>query len=142
MIDTVLPVREAYFLALQGLEVDFNGEILAVPVYDGAPPEAVRPYILLSTQDTNGDVAIKDEFCYNTEESILLDVVTAFPSGTGGKKLSDLISNEILQRVFPRLTILEKPVYTVFVNSSTLEEEDGAHKIYRRLLRFRNSIFQ
>jgi hypothetical protein len=139
MKDTGLAVRTAYYQALEG-NVAVNG--ITVPVYDGAPSDAEFPYILLSTQDANGGLSLKDDECFNTEETILLDIVTGFPSNTGGKKLSDLIANEILQIVHPKITIDAKEVHTTFVAGTTLEEQDGAKKIFRRLLRFRHNIYQ
>lgn len=139
MKDTGLAVRTAYYQALEG-NVEIEG--ITVPVYDGVPSDAEFPYILLSTQDSIGGRELKDDDCFNTDESILLDIVTGFPGNTGGKKQSDLIANEILQIVHPKITIDSKEVRTTFISGITLEEQNGAQKIFRRLLRFRNNIFQ
>jgi hypothetical protein len=139
MKDTGLALRTAYYQALEG-NVEIDG--ITVPVYDGAPSEAEFPYILLSTQDSTSGISIKDDDCFNTDDTILLDIVTGFRGNTGGKKLSDLIANEVLQIVHPKITIDAKEIRTSFVASTTLEEQTGEKKIFRRLLRFRHNIFQ
>jgi hypothetical protein len=139
MKDSGLAVRTAYYQALNG-NVEVDG--VNVPVYDGAPSGADYPYILLSTQDSTEGKGLKDDDCFNLDETILLDIVTGFPSNTGGKRQHDLIANEILQLIHPKITIDSKEVRTTLVNGTTLEEISGDRKIFRKLLRFRHNIFQ
>jgi hypothetical protein len=139
MKDTGLAVRTAYYQALEG-NVELNG--VTVPVYDGAPSDAEFPYILLSTQDSLEGLGCKASIA--TDDAILLDIVTGFPGNTGGKKQSDLIANEILQIVHPTITLSDgfQSVSNKLESSITLEEQNGDRKIFRRLLRFRTTIYQ
>lgn len=138
MKDSGLVVRTAYYEAL-------NGNVLVnsvpVPVYDDVPNDADYPYIKLSDQTSNEVVLTRS--CFNVDATILIDIVTGFKQG-GGKKQSDIIAGQILELVHPTITLTGdfQSVSSTLEASNTIEEKTDSHKIYRRLLRFRNFIHQ
>ena len=139
MRDTGLALQTAYFTALNG-NITSRGN--NVPVYDSGPPsETPYPYILLSTMDSTEGRGCRSST--STEDTILIDIVTASQGNTGGKKQSHEISDQVLQIVHPDLEVLGFQNLGVSLESSTtLTEISGADKIYRKLLRFRHLIFQ
>lgn len=138
MRDTQLILRTAYYTTLSG-NVTINAT--PVPVYDNVPENADFPYIKLSTQDSFETGATKD--CLATTDNILIDIVTGFKKG-GGKSQSELIADQVLQLIYPKITLPTgfNPSYTRKVSDTTLEEQDNAYKIYRRLIRLEHNIFQ
>ncbi|HYG84524.1 MAG TPA: hypothetical protein VD907_06650 [Verrucomicrobiae bacterium] len=92
-------IRKAYIDALAALQVD----AITVPVYDeflrGTPPiiREAKCYVIVRDQQS---VEVTNTKCGQKQECfITLDVVTVFPKNKGGKLLSELISNGILQLV-------------------------------------------
>lgn len=139
MRDTGLPLRTAYYSALNG-NITINGRV--VPVYDGAPSNAVYPYILLSTQDSSEGIGCRNATA--TEDTILIDIVTGFQGNSGGKKQGDQIADQVLQIVHPDLELSGdfQNLGTTLESSTTLTELSGSDKIFRKLLRFRHNIYQ
>lgn len=138
MRDTQYVLRSAYYTALSG-NVTINAT--PVPVYDNVPENTDYPYIKLSTQDSSEGIATKD--CVATVDNILIDIVTGFKKG-GGKTQSDQIADQVFQLIYPKVILPDgfNTAYTRKVMDTTLEEDDKAYKIYRRLIRLEHNIFQ
>lgn len=138
MKDAGFEVRAAYFTALNGNLTALNSS--NVPVYDDVPNNASYPYVKLSEQTQSQEDLSKD--CTSLNTTTLIDIVTGFIQG-GGKKESDNLANQILQIVHPLISVSGYQSFaTVLEASNTLEEKTDTHKIYRRLLRFRNIIHE
>lgn len=138
MKDSGFEVRAAYFTALNGNLTALNSS--NVPVYDDVPNNAPYPYVKLSDQTQTQEEMARD--CTSLDTTILIDIVTGFIQG-GGKKESDNLANQILQIVHPSISVSGFQSFdTVLEASNTLEEKTDSHKIYRRLLRFRNVIHE
>lgn len=134
MRDTILPLRTAYFSALNG-NLTLNGQ--NVSVYNDVPEDATYPYVILSSQDSASFLNTKA--CDNTEDYVLIDIVTGFVKG-GGNKDADLIASQVLN-IVPSIQLEEfQNVKTTKVSDATLQEVTSSHKIFRRLIRFRHFI--
>jgi hypothetical protein len=134
MKDTILPIRMAYYEALNG-QLTSKGQ--NVPVYNDVPLDAKYPYVVLSTQDSVDTISTKA--CLNTEDYILIDIVTGFVQGGGGYD-ADFIANQVLNIVPSIQPSQLQSVKVSKVSDSTLSEKTESHKIFRRLIRFRHFI--
>lgn len=144
MKDPRKALRTAYISALSSLT--YGGS--SVPVYDKVPQSATYPYVAIAEQTAVND---SDKTSYGQDVTVLLDIVTGFTPGIGGKAPSDDIANAILQAIYIRgsesstldLSSDNFNVVTTMLDSDTsLEELDDNYHIYRRLLRFRHHIEQ
>ena len=90
-------IRLAYLTALSGLEVDRT----PIPVFDEEVPVGAniasfgygKAYVLITDQN---EVRSNFNKCGIIQDaSVTLMVITTYPKGTGGKLLSERISNEI-----------------------------------------------
>lgn len=133
-----LQLRTAYFSLLSGT-ITSNGSI--VPVFDTVPPKQDYPFIVLSTQNETENTA---KGCNGFDANILVDIVTGFEGGFGGKKQSDEIAQQIYNSVMNVRHTLALPdfwcVDTNLVNSNTLEEDNDSYYIVRRLINFRHIL--
>jgi hypothetical protein len=127
----------------------FSG--VTLPVYDTELPPTINPanyvnsaaYVLITDQNeaetTNNDCSIRQN------ATIQISIVTKFPQGSGGKKLSENISNVIQQKMtldyltFPAdLQVLE-----IRKNFSRTQIEQGSSQIaYQKILSYTLDIFQ
>lgn len=118
-----------------------------VMCYDGdaVPIEAKAPYIIMNdivaTSIGAGD---KDSFA--NDVSVLMEVVTKFRDGVGGRRDADLIGNEVKERLitFPSNYLDLSPnfyIVTAVLESSSYRNEQVADgKITRKLIRIRYNI--
>lgn len=151
MLEVSDSLRTAYATLLSGLTIDG----VTIPVFDervtGATAQVmygsapVECYIVLHDQ-TETDISPKCNF--ETECSIQVDINTKFPKGTGGKYLSERISNEVKQRIYPSPNI-ELPMgpdfqcYGTRLNMSKgLTEFETATDNYRKVLLFIHRVNQ
>lgn len=151
MIEISHLLRKAYLDALAGLEL----EATPIPVFD----EYVDPNIgTASLSNCTAHVAIQNQTVNdaslkcgtNQSATLQLDIVTEFPINSGGFLTAELISNEILQILFPDggKTIALEPVADIKVWRGWLESarnipmETSTHKIYRRVLILQHSVTQ
>jgi hypothetical protein len=124
---------------------------VTLPVYDTELPPTINPanyvnsaaYVLITDQNeaetTNNDCSIRQN------ATIQISIVTKFPQGSGGKKLSENISNVIQQKMtldyltFPAdLQVLE-----IRKNFSRTQIEQGSSQIaYQKILSYTLDIFQ
>lgn len=96
MLDPSLDIRTAFYTAITAaLSTDF----VAVQVFDNILLATdVTPRVILHTQ-TYSEGLTKDSF--GGEASIDVDIIDAYPIGTGGSKRLDQIANTILQSLTP-----------------------------------------
>jgi hypothetical protein len=124
---------------------------VTLPVYDTELPPTINPanyvnsaaYVLITDQNeaetTNNDCSIRQN------ATIQINIVTKFPQGSGGKKLSENISNAIQQKM--TLDYLTFPgdlqVLDITKNFSRTQIEQGSSQIaYQKILSYTLDIFQ
>ena len=122
-----------------------------IPVHDTELPVNVVPaiyqssqaYVLITdqneTETTNNDCSIRQNATFQ------ISIITKFPQGNGGKKLSENISNAIQQKInlddliFP----LDLEVINIRKNFSRTQIEQGTSQIaYQKILSYTLDIFQ
>ena len=123
---------------------------VTLPVYDTELPPTINPanyvnsaaYVLITdqneTETTNNDCSIRQNATFQ------INIVTKFPQGSGGKKLSENISNAIQQKmnlddlIFP----LDLEVINIRKNFSRVQIEQGSSQIaYQKILSYTLDIF-
>ena len=113
-----------------------------IPVYDVVPSNAVAPYIILSSINLT-PIHNSEAFIYSA--TILLDIVTRFPSG-GGKKQANDIANQVFGKVSNGDTFYsddEWNIYTGSLNDSRIIESQSTDGyVVRKLVTFKNTIQQ
>lgn len=134
MKDVSYKLRKAYFALLN--------TVLDVNVYDETATQDAGNYVILSAQ--NSAIShTKDTF--ETEASIVIDVVTRFKGNVGTKKTCDEIANAILEAVMPTpstigLTVDGFRVVSLEVSTQTLSAQFGDEFIIRKLLTFNHIL--
>lgn len=123
---------------------------VTLPVYDSELPPTINPanyvnsaaFVLITDQNeaetTNNDCSIRQD------ATIQINIVTKFPQGSGGKKLSENISNAIQQKM--TLDYLTLPddlqVINIRKNFSRTQIEQGSSQIaYQKILSYTLDIF-
>lgn len=151
MLESSDALRGAYATLLAGVNIGgviipsfderVNGPTATI-MYGSTPVEC---YIILRDQ-TETDISPKCNF--ETENAIQVDINTKFPKGTGGKYLSEQISNQVKQLIYPSPNI-ELPMgsdfqcYGTRLNMSKgLIEYDTATDNYRKILLFIHRVNQ
>lgn len=95
MKDVGLPIRRGYFSLLNNMTV--NGK--QIPVFDMVAPAGVNPPYVIIDQIMYINENTKDSF--GGEVTVDLLVQSRYDGDFGGREESDLIANEIYQRVIP-----------------------------------------
>lgn len=123
---------------------------VTLPVYDTELPPGINPanyqnsaaYVLITDQNeaetTNNDCTIRQNATFQ------INIITKFPQGSGGKKLSENISNAIQQKM--TLQYLNLPVdlqaINIRKNFSRVQIEQGSSQIaYQKILSYTLDIF-
>jgi hypothetical protein len=123
---------------------------VTIPIYDTELPPTINPanyvnsaaYVLITDQNeaetTNNDCSIRQN------ATIQISIVTKFPQGSGGKKLSENISNVIQQKM--TLDYLTLPgdlqAINIIKNFSRTQIEQGSSQIaYQKILSYTLDIF-
>jgi hypothetical protein len=122
-----------------------------IPVHDTELPVSIAPaiylgsqaYVLITDQNeaetTNNDCSIRQNATFQ------ISIVTKFPQGNGGKKLSENISNAIqLKMTLDYLTFpADLQVLEIRKNFSRTQIEQGSSQIaYQKILSYTLDIFQ
>lgn len=124
---------------------------VTLPVFDTELPPGINPanyqnsaaYVLITDQNesetTNNDCSIRQSANFQ------ISIVTKFPLGSGGKKLSENISNAIQQKM--NLTDIVLPADLQAINLkkefSRVQIEQGVSQIaYQKILSYTLDIFQ
>ena len=123
---------------------------VTLPVYDSELPPTINPanyvnsaaYVLITdqneTETTNNDCTIRQNATFQ------ISIVTKFPQGSGGKKLSENISNAIQQKMTLQYLTLPIDLQAINIrkNFSRVEIEQGSSQIaYQKILSYTLDIF-
>ncbi len=121
-----------------------------IPVHDTELPVSIAPaiylgsqaYVLITeqneTETTNNDCTIRQNATFQ------INIVTKFPQGNGGRKVSENISNAIQQKM--NLTDIVLPIdlqaINIRKNFSRTQIEQGSSQIaYQKILSYTLDIF-
>ena len=122
-----------------------------IPVHDTELPVNVVPaiyqssqaYVLITdqneTETTNNDCSIRQNATFQ------ISIITKFPQGNGGKKLSENISNAIQQKMTLDYLTLPGDLQAISIrkNFSRTQIEQGSSQIaYQKILSYTLDIFQ
>ena len=139
-------IRTKLFQRLTG-SLTYDGN--PVTVYDsaGVLAGASEPYVLLSTF-VSTELGEGSKESYGQEVSVLIEVCTRFDNSYGGKKMADVISNQVTELVRTRqdgyldLSPSWYVVRTLLESTNTLEQLIDTGLLVRRLIRFTFKIQQ
>jgi hypothetical protein len=123
---------------------------VTIPIYDTELPPTINPanyvnsaaFVLITDQNeaetTNNDCSIRQN------ATIQINIVTKFPQGSGGKKLSENISNAIQQKMTLDYLTLPGDLQAINIrkNFSRVQIEQGSSQIaYQKILSYTLDIF-
>lgn len=146
MRDIATDIRVAIINAISPLTLSS----VTIPVYDTELPPTINPanyvnsaaYVLITdqneTETTNNDCTIRQNVTFQ------ISIVTKFPQGTGGKKLSENISNAIQQKMTLQYLTLPIDLQAINIrkNFSRVQIEQGTSQIaYQKILSYTLDIF-
>lgn len=146
MRDIATDIRVAIINAISPLTLSS----VTIPVYDTELPPTINPanyvnsaaYVLITdqneTETTNNDCTIRQNVTFQ------ISIVTKFPQGTGGKKLSENISNAIQQKMTLQYLTLPIDLQAINIrkNFSRVQIEQGSSQIaYQKILSYTLDIF-
>ena len=123
---------------------------VTIPVRDTELPPTINPanyqgsaaYVLITDQNeaetTNNDCSVRQNATFQ------INIVTKFPQGNGGRKVSENISNAIQQKM--NLTDIVLPIdlqaINIRKNFSRVQIEQGSSQIaYQKILSYTLDIF-
>ena len=124
---------------------------VTIPVRDTQLPPTINPanyqgsaaYVLITdqneTETTNNDCDIRQNATFQ------ISIITKFPQGNGGKKLSENISNAIQQKMNLNDIVLPGDLQAINIrkNFSRVQVEQGSSQIaYQKILSYTLDIFQ
>lgn len=146
MRDIATDIRIAIINAISPLTL--SG--VTLPVYDSELPPAINPavyqgsqaYVLITDQNeaetTNNDCSIRQNATFQ------INIITKFAQGSGGKKLSENISNAIQQKMTLDYLNLPTDLQAINIrkNFSRVQIEQGTSQIaYQKILSYTLDIF-
>jgi hypothetical protein len=146
MRDIATDIRIAIINAISPLTL--SGTI--IPVHDTELPTGIQPayyqtsraYVLITdqneTETTNNDCSIRQNVTYQ------ISIITKFPQGNGGKKLSENISNAIQQKMTLQYLTLPADLQAINIrkNFSRVQIEQGSSQIaYQKILSYTLDVF-
>ena len=146
MREIATDIRVAIINAISPLTL--SGTI--IPVHDTELPVNVVPaiyqgsqaYVLITdqneTETTNNDCSIRQNATFQ------ISIITKFPQGNGGKKLSENISNAIQQKMDLIDIVLPGDLQAINIrkNFSRVQIEQGTSQIaYQKILSYTLDIF-
>jgi hypothetical protein len=147
MRDIATDIRKAVIAAISPLTL--SG--VTIPIYDTELPPSVNPanyqgsaaFVLITDQNeaetTNNDCSIRQNATFQ------ISIITKFPQGNGGKKLSENISNAIQQKMNLMDIVLPGDLQAINIrkNFSRVQIEQGSSQIaYQKILSYTLDIFQ
>ncbi len=147
MRDIATDIRIAIINAISPLTL--SG--VTLPVYDTELPPGINPavylgsqaYVLITdqneTETTNNDCSIRQSVTFQ------ISIITKFAQGSGGKKLSENISNAIQQKMTLNYLNLPADLQAINIrkNFSRSQIEQGTSQIaYQKILSYTLDIFQ
>lgn len=146
MREIATDIRKAIITAISPLTLSGT----TIPVHDSELPVGIVPaiylgsqaYVLITDQNeaetTNNDCSIRQNATFQ------ISIVTKFPQGNGGKKLSENISNAIQQKMTLQYLILPADLQTINIrkNFSRVQIEQGTSQIaYQKILSYTLDVF-
>jgi hypothetical protein len=146
MREIATDIRKAIITAISPLTL--SG--VTLPVYDSELPPTINPanyqnsaaYVLITdqneTETTNNDCTIRQNATFQ------ISIITKFPQGSGGKKLSENISNAIQQKMTLQYLTLPIDLQAINIrkNFSRVQIEQGTSQIaYQKILSYTLDIF-
>ena len=123
---------------------------VTIPIYDTELPPTINPanyvnsaaFVLITDQNeaetTNNDCSIRQD------ATIQINIVTKFPQGSGGKKLSENISNAIQQKMTLDYLTLPGDLQAINIRknfSRTQIEQGSSQMAYQKILSYTLDIF-
>lgn len=147
MREIATDIRKAIITAISPLTLSGT----TIPVHDSELPVGIVPaiylgsqaYVLITDQNeaetTNNDCSIRQNATFQ------ISIVTKFPQGNGGKKLSENISNAIQQKMTLDYLILPADLQPIKIrkNFSRVQIEQGSSQIaYQKILSYTLDIYQ
>lgn len=150
MKDVALPLRvvvlnELNTIQLGGVPIPFGDEDIApgitIPNISGG-----RVYGLINNQF---EINTTNNKC-NFRETVVIqiEVVTKFPKGTGGKKLSEQVSNLIQLKLIPFASnaVSLNPTFQILTTkkgtSSSITESTQSETVFRKIIPIEFTIYQ
>jgi hypothetical protein len=121
-----------------------------IPVHDTELPVSIAPAIYLGSQayvlitDQNEAETTNNDCSIRQNATIQINIVTKFPQGSGGKKLSENISNAIQQKMTLDYLTLPGDLQAINItkNFSRTQIEQGSSQIaYQKILSYTLDIF-
>lgn len=146
MRDIATDIRIAIINAISPLTL--SG--VTLPVYDTELPPGINPavylgsqsYVLITdqneTETTNNDCSVRQNVTFQ------ISIITKFPKGSGGKKLSENISNAIQQKMTLDYLNLPADLQAINIrkNFSRVQIEEGTSQIaYQKILSYTMDVF-
>jgi hypothetical protein len=146
MRDISTDIRIAIINAISPLTL--SGTI--IPVHDTELPTGIVPayyqtsraYVLITDQNesetTNNDCSIRQNV------TVQISIITKFPQGNGGKKLSENISSAIQQKMTLQYLNLPADLQAINIrkNFSRVQIEQGSSQIaYQKILSYTLDVF-
>lgn len=142
MIDVSSDLRLSYLNSINNIEIDGN----IVPVYDEHLPvnaptvtiEGAECYVLVTDQSETEGLGT---MCYDLENAnITLQVITKYPKGSGGKRLSERISNHIQDAVKNSfISSLNVKRITKIISQSQVENTEAEISFIKNII-YQNDI--
>jgi hypothetical protein len=124
---------------------------VTIPIYDTELPVSIAPaiylgsqaYVLITDQNeaetTNNDCSIRQNATFQ------INIVTKFPQGNGGRKVSENISNAIQQKMTLDYLTLPGDLQAINITknfSRTQIEQGSSQMAYQKILSYTLDIFQ
>ena len=122
-----------------------------IPVHDTELPVSIAPAIYLGSQayvlitDQNETETTNNDCSIRQDATIQISIVTKFPQGNGGRKVSENISNAIQQKMTLDYLTLPGDLQAINIrkNFSRTQIEQGSSQIaYQKILSYTLDIFQ
>lgn len=138
MKDIFLPIRQAYYTALQG-NITLNSQV--VNVYDVVPMDAQYPYVVFAQQQST--VTNLKRGCEAYQATILLEIVTKYAAYKGGRKDADTIADQIYSLLNPPLPQTDGMQIGLTYPDTDFDqgrEMTQTHTINRRFMQFKNAV--
>jgi len=122
-----------------------------IPVHDTELPVSIVPAIYLGSQayvlitDQNETETTNNDCTIRQNATFQINIVTKFPQGNGGRKVSENISNVIQQKMTLDYLTLPGDLQAINItkNFSRTQIEQGSSQIaYQKILSYTLDIFQ
>lgn len=146
MRDIATDIRIAVINAISPLTL--SG--VTLPVYDTELPPGINPAVYLGSQayvlitDQNENETTNNDCSIRQNATFQISIITKFAQGSGGKKLSENISNAIQQKMTLDYLNLPADLQAINIrkNFSRVQIEQGTSQIaYQKILSYTLDVF-